>query len=101
MVQTLPIKSIMVPLGSNTAFEIYINLEKSLKVTRISKTWMDYCEGLPRSCENLNFPAHLPLITCCGEKSSKLSKKFRPTTLDSQSVEQFCMGTAIEQEYKF
>ena len=28
------------------------------KVLQILKTWMDYCEGLARSCGHLNFPAH-------------------------------------------
>ena len=30
-----------------------------VKVLGILKTWMDYCEHPARSCEHLNFPAHL------------------------------------------
>ena len=48
---------------------------------------MDYCEDPARSCEHLNFPAHLSEMTCCWDKSSNFSKNFRLTTLVSESVE--------------
>ena len=55
------------------------------------RAWIIYIT-IQNFCENLNLHVHLSLMTYCWEKSNKLSKKFRLTTLAFQSVEQFYLG---------
>ena len=76
MLKSLPARDR--PLSS--IFENEIDTKSLLSGKDLKKTWMDYYENLARSCEHLNFPAHLSLMTCCWEKSRNFSKKFRLTT---------------------
>ena len=57
---------------------------------------MNYREDLVRSCKYLNFPAHLSKNDMLVKKSRNLTKKFRLTTLPSQSVEAFFFGRKTE-----
>ena len=55
MLKSLPARDR--PLSS--IFENEIDTKSLLSGKDLKKTWMDYYEDLARSCEHLNFPAHL------------------------------------------
>ena len=57
---------------------LYTARQKIMNMNDLIK-WMDYWEDLAKSCEHLNYLAHL--------SSSNLSKQFRLTTLPAQAIE--------------
>ena len=68
------------------------------KVKRILKKKMVYCEDSTRSWEHLNFPTHFIWHKLLLRKIKQPLKKFRLTTLASQSVEEFWLGRTTKNQ---